>query len=115
MYPKLHKTIIKQSFEFSQSTRTQILDKVTTRSQSSLVIINSNIILWIPLNHSVALALISKQLFIFFFYCPNFMECRNTFFSKIFEMNSDLIASNDLAATIEFIVTSKRFDGPPLV
>ena len=60
------------------------------------------------------------------------MECRNTLLSKISEINSDLITPNDLAltgtlifgdnsfsqndnsrildATIQFIVTSKRFD-----
>ena len=60
------------------------------------------------------------------------MECRNTLLSKISEINSDLITHNDLAligtlifgdnsvsqydnsrildATIQFIVTSKRFD-----
>ena len=60
------------------------------------------------------------------------MECRNTLLSKISEVNSDLITHNDLAligtlifgdnsvsqydnsrildATIQFIVTSKRFD-----
>ena len=65
------------------------------------------------------------------------MECRNTFLSKLSEINSDLITRNDLAlietllfgnnsfsqfnnsiildATIAFIVTSKRFDNPPLV
>ena len=69
-------------------------------------------------------------------YCPNFMECRNTLLSKISEINSELIARNDLAltetllfgdnsfsqydnsrildATIAFIVTSKRFDDPLL-
>ena len=65
------------------------------------------------------------------------MECRNTLFSKISEINSDLITRNDLAlvetllfgdnsfsqydnsrildATIAFIVTPKRFDDPLLV
>ena len=36
------------------------------------VIINSNITFWIPLIHSVAVALMSKQLFIFFVYSPIF-------------------------------------------
>ena len=83
--------------------------------------------------HSVAMALISKQLFIFSLQ-PKLYECRNTLLSKIFEINSDLITRNDLAlietllfgdnsfsqydnskvvdATIAVIVTSKRFDDP---
>ena len=73
----------------------------------------------------------------FFFYGPNFMECRNTLLSKISEINSDLITCNDLLltetllfgdnsfsqydnsrtldATSTFIVTSKRFNNPLLV
>ena len=73
----------------------------------------------------------------FLLYCPSFMECRNTFLSKISEINSDLVTRNDLALietvlfddnsfsqynnsrtldhTIAFIVTSKRFDDPFLV
>ena len=65
------------------------------------------------------------------------MECRNTFLSKISEINSELITRNDLAlietllfgdnsfsqydnsrilnATIAFIVTSKLFNDPNLV
>ena len=65
------------------------------------------------------------------------MECRNTLLSRISEINSELITRNDLAlietlyfgnnsfsqydnsrildATIEFIITSKRFDDPLLV
>ena len=70
----------------------------------------------------------------FLLYCPNFMQCRNTLLSEIFEINSELITRNDLAltqtllfgdnsfsqydnskildATIAFIVASKRFDDP---
>ena len=33
----------------------------------------------------------------FLLYRPNFMECRNTFLSKISEINSHLITPNDLA------------------
>ena len=73
----------------------------------------------------------------FLLYCPNFMECRNTLLSEISEINSELITRNDLAlietlyfgdnsfsqydnsrildATIEFIITYKRFDDPLLV
>ena len=73
----------------------------------------------------------------FLLYCPNFMQCRNTLLSEIFEINSELITRNDLAltetllfgdnsftqydnsrildATIAFIVASKRFDDPLLV
>ena len=73
----------------------------------------------------------------FLLYCPNFMECRNTFLSEISEINSELITRNDLAlvgtllfgdnsfseydnsrilhATIAFILTSERFDDPLLV
>ena len=65
------------------------------------------------------------------------MECRNTLLSEISEINSELITRNDLAlietlyfgdnsfsqcdnsrildATIEFIITYKRFDDPLLV
>ena len=65
------------------------------------------------------------------------MECRNTFLSKISEINRDLMTRNNLAltetlilgnnsfsqydnsrildATIAFIVTPKRFDNPLLV
>ena len=65
------------------------------------------------------------------------MECRNTFLSKISEINSELITRNDLAlietllfgdnsfsqydnsrilnATVAFIVTSKLFNDPNLV
>ena len=65
------------------------------------------------------------------------MECRNTFLSKISELNSELITRNDLAltktllfgdnsfsqsddsrildVTIAFIVASKRFQDPLLV
>ena len=65
------------------------------------------------------------------------MECRNTLLSKISETNSELITRNDSAlietllfgsnsfsqydnsrildATIEFTVTSKRFDDPLVV
>ena len=73
----------------------------------------------------------------FLLYCPNFMECRHTLLSKISEVNSELVTCNDLAlieallfgnnsftqynnsrildATIAFIVTSKRFDGPLVI
>ena len=65
------------------------------------------------------------------------MKCRNTSLSKTSEINSESITGNDLAlietllfggnsfsrydnlrilnATIAVIVTSKRFDNPPLV
>ena len=65
------------------------------------------------------------------------MECRNTLLSEISEINSELITRNDLAligtlyfgdnsfsqydnsrildATIEFIITYKRFDDPLLL
>ena len=65
------------------------------------------------------------------------MECRNTLLSEISEINSELITRNDSAlietlyfgdnsfgqydnsrildATIEFIITYKRFDDPLLV
>ena len=81
------------------------------------------------------MALISKQLFIFFSTAQTL--CRNTLLSEISEINSELITRNDLAltetllfgdnsfsqydnsrildATIAFIVTSKRFDDPLLV
>ena len=81
------------------------------------------------------MALISKQLFIFFSTAQTL--CRNTLLSEISEINSELITRNDLAlietllfgdnsfsqydnsrildATRAFIVTSKRFDDPLLV
>ena len=65
------------------------------------------------------------------------MECRNTLLSKISDIDSDLITRNDLVliktllfgnnsvsqydnsrilnASIAYIITSKRFDGPLLV
>ena len=33
----------------------------------------------------------------FFLYCPNFMESRKTFLSKMSEVNSDVTTRNDLA------------------
>ena len=74
---------------------------------------------WIASIHTVAVALISKQLFIFF-YCPNFIKCRNTLLSKISEINSELITRNDLAL-IETLLSgdnsfsqydNSRFDNP---
>ena len=83
------------------------------------------------------MALISKQLFIFFSTTQTLWNEETPFLSKISEINSELITRNDLAlikcllfgdnsfsqfdnsrivdATIAFVVTSKRFDDSFLV